>query len=107
LCSTKDAIVFFFAEKKRREEKKKSKKKNSSKERFKNPLKSLSPQIFRHSSLFWKNWISSPVRHNNKRLEDQNPHTTYNKKELSIISRSNKMMLMCVNCCVIHFSTFR
>jgi len=71
---------FFFAEKKRREEKKKikKKKKSSSKERFKNPLKSLiSPQIFRHASLFWKNWISSPVRHNNKRHSKIKIHTRH------------------------------
>ena len=70
------------------------------KERFKNPLKSHSPQLFRHSSLglFWKNRI----------ICSSQQHTTRNKKELSIISRSDEtMMMMCVNCCVIHFSTFR
>ena len=114
LCSTKDARSFFFCrEKEKRREEKNQKKKNNNhrKKRFKNPLKSLiSPQIFRHASLFWKNWISSPVfvTTTNDTRRSKSTRDIYNKKELSIISRSNKMMIMmCVNCCVIHFSTFR
>ena len=46
-------------------------------------------KIFRHSSLFWKNWITSVlVTTTNDSREDQNPHDVYNKKELSLITRS-------------------
>ena len=103
---------FFFAEKKRREEKKKIKKKKIIIERKVQKSShqiALSSQIFRHASLFFGK-IGSPhlfVTTTNDTRRSKSTHDIYNKKELSIISRSNKMMLMCVNCCVIHFSTFR
>ena len=63
-----------------------------------------SPQIFRHSSLFWKklDLVCSSQQQQHARLSRRSKptHDVYNKKELSIISRSNKMMMMmCVNCC--------
>lgn len=104
---------FFFAEKKRREEKKKikKKKKKSSKETVQKSSHqiALSSQIFRHSFPS-SGKIGSPhlfVTTTNDTRRSKSTHDIYNKKELSIISRSNKMMLMCVNRCVIHFSTFR
>ena len=98
LCVVRRCDHRFFLPRKRREEKKNQqffKRKGSQ-----NPLKSLSSNF---STLPSSGKIGS-VRHN-KRLSIKTH--TYNKKELSIISRSNKMMMMCVRCCVIHFSTFR
>jgi len=92
LCVVRRCDRFFFAEKKKRREEKSA---VFQKKGFK-ILSNHSPQIFRHSPL-----LDLFVTTN-----DSIKTHTYNKKELSI-SRSNKMMMMCVRCCVIHFSTFR
>jgi hypothetical protein len=81
LCSTKDARSFFFCreKEKRREEKNQKKKKIIIKRKVQKSSHqiALSSQIFRHASLFWKNWISSPVRHNNKRHSKIKIHTRH------------------------------
>ena len=94
--------------------KKKSKKKKKIIERNGSKILSSNRSLLANFStlffpLLWKNWISSPVfvTTTNDTRRSKSTHDIYNKKELSIISRSNKMMLMCVNRCVIHFSTFR
>jgi len=66
LCSTKDARSFFFCreKEKRREEKNQKKKKNHLKRKVQKSSHqiALSPSNFSTLfSLFWKNWISSPV----------------------------------------------
>jgi hypothetical protein len=79
-----DRVFFFFAREK--EEKEKN---FRTKVQCKILSKPSPPQIFRHSSLFWKNWITSVlVTTTNDSREDQNPHDVYNKKELSLITRS-------------------
>jgi len=58
------AIVFFLPRKREEKRRKKSKKKKIIIERKVQKSShqiALSSQIFRHASLFWKNWISSPV----------------------------------------------
>ena len=81
LCSTKDARSFFFCreKEKRREEKNQKKKKIIERKVQKSSHQiALSPSNFSTLfSLFWKNWISSPVRHNNKRHSKIKIHTRH------------------------------
>ena len=82
---------FFFAEKKRREEKKKIKKKNNNNHRKKGSKilssnRSLLANFSTRFPLLEKLDLLTCVRHNNTRLEDQNPHTTYIIKKNFLLS---------------------
>ena len=75
------AIVFFCREKEKRREEKIKKKKNHHRKKGSKILSSNRSLLANFSTLFfpllWKNWISSPVRHNNKRHSKIKIHTRH------------------------------